>query len=137
MFGKKKQQEREIEAIISSLEKKRQLDKQYESLVKKHFRLLEQITAARKAGDDKKAITLCKADIDIVPTLLQYWRASGEGVPNVPSFKNLAIIYEKAGKYEEAINVCWRAIELGFPSDGTKGGMTGRIEKLKAKAAKG
>ena len=136
MFGKKKQEERSTDAVISSFEKQRQLDRQYEPYVTRHYRLLDQIAAARKAGDEKRAISLCSEDIAIIPTLLRYWQATGEGVPNVSTFKTLAIIYEKAGQYEEAINVCWKAIELGFPSDGTKGGMSGRIEKLKAKTSK-
>lgn len=34
-------------------------------------------------------------------------------IGNIPAFKRLAIIYEKQGKYDEAMNVCDRAIEYG------------------------
>ena len=52
--------------------------------------------------------------------------------PQIPSFKRLAIIYEKMGKYEEAISVCEKAIRYGL-TDGTKIGFEGRIEKIKKK----
>ena len=55
----------------------------------------------------------------------------------IDSFKKLAMCYEKKGDYAAAIEICERAIKAGQSNDGTKGGMTGRIEKLKAKAAKG
>lgn len=53
-------------------------------------------------------------------------------IPRIPSFDRLAIIYEKQGNYQAAIQVCQRAIELGTPSS-TKGGFTGRLAKLEKK----
>ena len=49
-------------------------------------------------------------------------------------FKRLAIIYEKEGDLDKAISVCLLALSLGLDNDGTKAGMTGRLEKLKKKA---
>ena len=54
-----------------------------------------------------------------------------------PTFKRLAIIYEKQKKYDDAIAVCQKAIELGFPDDGTDGQMPGRIARLMRKKGQG
>lgn len=50
-------------------------------------------------------------------------------IPNIPSFKRLAIIYEKQEKYEEAIKICDLAISFKL-SDDTKGGFEGRRDRL-------
>ena len=57
----------------------------------------------------------------------------GRALPSFPTFKRLAIIYEKQKRYDEAIAVCERAIELGFINDGTEGQMPGRIARLMKK----
>lgn len=61
-------------------------------------------------------------------------RAQSYSIPYFPTFKQLAIIYEKEGDYENAIKICEYAIAEGFENDKTKGGMTGRLEKLRKKA---
>jgi len=53
----------------------------------------------------------------------------------VPSFERLAIIYEKQGRYKEAIEICQLAISHGL-KDSTKGGFEGRIERLQKKLNK-
>lgn len=45
----------------------------------------------------------------------------------------LAKAYEKLEQYENAIEICEKAIEKGFVSDGTKTGFAGRIKKIKNK----
>ncbi len=50
----------------------------------------------------------------------------------VPTFKCLAIAYEQEARYEEALAVCRRAIELGV-EDGTKTGFKGRIGRIEKK----
>ena len=45
-------------------------------------------------------------------------------------YKRLAIIYEKQGKYDEAIQVCRDAIAKGLTDDKMQGGFESRIEKL-------
>lgn len=50
-------------------------------------------------------------------------------IPNIPSFKRLAIIYEKQGKYEEAIKICDLAISNNLADD-TKGGFEGRRNRI-------
>jgi tetratricopeptide (TPR) repeat protein len=48
----------------------------------------------------------------------------------MPSFTRLAIIYEKSGMIQDAIQVCELAIKYRL-SDATKGGFDARLEKLK------
>lgn len=52
----------------------------------------------------------------------------------VPSFKQLAIIYEKQGRYAEALDVAKSARTYGL-SDRTQGDYAGRIDRLKRKLA--
>lgn len=54
---------------------------------------------------------------------------------SVPSFQRIAIIYEKQGKYKEAIDICKLALNYGLTED-TKGGFEGRIERLEKKLNK-
>lgn len=53
---------------------------------------------------------------------------------NIPVFKRLAIMYEKQGRYVEAIEISKKALKLK-QTDGTKGGYDGRIERLRKKMA--
>ena len=46
-----------------------------------------------------------------------------------PAYKTLAMIYEKRGEYDKVVDVCVFAIDAGYPSDGTKGGMRGRMAR--------
>ena len=54
-------------------------------------------------------------------------------IPRIPSFQQLAIMYEKTGRYQEAIDICQLALKYGL-RDSTKGGFEGRIAKLRKKA---
>lgn len=134
--------------------------KKWQSVIDKHQSLTNQInsaySAASKTGfldgpDVQHLINLCVMDISIAEkftkaqTEIQNVRIangwtdlgkSTKGIKTYPSFKKLAIIYEKQRKYNEAIAVCQNAIELGYISDGTAGQMPGRIAKLKQKASK-
>lgn len=128
-----------------------------------HYELLEQITREKNPEIKKR---LCLEDISIFPEFrkellmqadeivqkskasddrigehhpLEYYKrkyAHNYIIPRFPSFKALAIIYEREGEYEEAIGICKDAIKLGLQDDGTKGGMTERIRKLQAKLDK-
>lgn len=51
----------------------------------------------------------------------------------VDAFKYLAMLYEKQGKFKEAITVCDEAISAKATYDGTKGGMEGRKNRLEKK----
>ena len=49
-------------------------------------------------------------------------------------FKIYAMFLEKQGRYLDAARVCARALNLGFPNDGTQGGMAGRLVRMVKKA---
>lgn len=55
-----------------------------------------------------------------------------EGYPFLesPPLKMLAMVYEKNAKYSAAALACVRAIKNGYPNDGTKGGMRGRLARM-------
>jgi len=84
----------------------------------------------------EKCIHYCKEDIARLTEFLKYDKRDNYGgkyyPPQCPSIQRLAIIYEKNGQYQEAIDLCNLGIRLGLKED-TKGGYQGRIEKLKKK----
>lgn len=50
--------------------------------------------------------------------------------PRVPAYVRLSMLYEKQGRYEEAIKICVEAIKAGATTDGNKGKMYGRLARL-------
>lgn len=116
--------------------------------VDRHYALAKRIASAKT---DATLIKLCIEDISLVDKFNKEYKQKAEtetekaGLSGLkkreytqlpksyPSFKKLAIIYERQKKYVEAIEVCKKAIRSGYPDDGTEKGMRGRIEKLKAK----
>lgn len=50
--------------------------------------------------------------------------------PHVPAYIRLCMLYEKQGKYQDAINICVEAIKAGATDDGNKGMMYGRLARL-------
>lgn len=53
-------------------------------------------------------------------------------LPQVPTFPYLATVLTEDGHYDEAIEVCRKAINFGL-DDGTKSGFAGRIERIRKK----
>ena len=84
----------------------------------------------RKDRDDaiEKCVEYCKKDVEIADEFVNEF---GD-VPRISSYKRLAIIYEKQERYEEALEVCNQALEIGT-TDGTKGGFEGRKERIQEK----
>ena len=89
-----------------------------------------------------KCIAYCKADIESLPHFIRaYEEAYPGGPPRCPSIERLAIIYEKAGRIQEAIDICKRGIELGLEESfdsynaryGTNRGYKARIARLEKK----
>lgn len=98
-----------------------------------------------------KCIGFCKRDIELFPKFKEAWieekkrilefcYKSGtisyeelnepiDFILSIPSFKRLAIIYEKRKLYDKAIEICKLAISYNL-DDGTKGGFESRIKKL-------
>jgi hypothetical protein len=87
-----------------------------------------------------RCIDYCIRDIDNFPYFIECYRyhefysdiKNDFVIPNAPSFKRLAIIYEKQRKYKESIEVCKLAVKYK-QNDHTKLGFLGRIKKLENK----
>ena len=108
------------------------------SPVDKHFYLMNAADCYYKQRDSREdALTLAEKyhlmDVKLFP---QYKRSlakdMGGVLPRIPSFQQLAIIYDKAGRYQEAIDICKLALKYDL-TDNTKSGYTGRLEKLQKK----
>lgn len=109
------------------------LDREDGSATSTHFTYNELIDVYYKQRDDRedaieKCIEYCKKDVEIADEFVAEF---GE-VPRIPSFKRLAIIYERQERYADAIAVCDQALEIGT-TDGTKGGFEGRKDRLRKK----
>ena len=48
----------------------------------------------------------------------------------IPAYVRLAMLYEKQGNYEKAIDICVESIKAGATHDGNKGTMYGRLARL-------
>lgn len=108
-------------------------------ILDKHYALAEKASNSYRSGDYKKTIAYCEENIDLLPKVKKAWDAGKklkyyQTYPNVKCFKLLSQAYEKLGKYDDAIDACRRSIKAGFKSDGTQGGMSGRIKRLEKKA---
>lgn len=89
---------------------------------------------------------ICKTLIDMIPDVKtqqkEYYEKYKKVRPTatefdfvtVEPFKRLAIMYEKEGELQTAMLFCDYALSLGYNEDGTKGGMQGRLDKLRKKA---
>lgn len=136
-----------------NLRKSLELDDKYRQILNTHFKLLEKIkinyTVVINLGDEfspqmDEIIQDCKTDISLAHQIYDYYfeRAKldnmsiEDSLPMYDSFKILAIIYEKRKEYQKAIDVCQKAIKLGFCKDGTDGQMPGRIARLYKKLNK-
>lgn len=78
------------------------------------------------------AIEYCLKDIKIYPNYIKPLSKGCAALPFIKTFYRLMIIYEKQGRYEEAIKYCEMAINYGL-EDNTKGGYKARLERLKKK----
>ena len=77
-------------------------------------------------------IEFCLKDIQMFPKYVKLMQKEFGCIPRVGTFQRLAILYEKAGQYKEAIEICNLAINYGL-TDSTKGGYPARLEKLEKK----
>ena len=86
--------------------------------IDRHFVYNELITLLYKQRENRAdAIDLCiKYCIEDIQRIDAFKTANEarfhDGLPVIPSFDRLRIIYEKQGKYREAIQVCSKAIEV-------------------------
>lgn len=84
-------------------------------------------------GKAKKYENLCQKNISQYYSWIKEEKKSKNfQLPTqVDAFKYLAMLYEKQGKFKEAIAVCDEAIAAKATYDGTKGGIEGRKKRLK------
>ncbi|MCU7378166.1 hypothetical protein OBO34_07335 [Clostridiales Family XIII bacterium ASD5510] len=76
-------------------------------------------------------LNLCYSNKAKYEALIPYWQKYNLGVPkNAPSYKRIAMIYEKQEAYGNAVQICAEAIRIGAINDGTKGKMHGRLARL-------
>jgi tetratricopeptide (TPR) repeat protein len=114
----------------------------YNHLIRLYYKL-------RNEREDalERCVYFCKADIESLPEFLHDWKIKCPPIPNLPeemslpqcpSIKRLAMIYEKNKEYQKAIDLCKYAIELGLEVTwdsynaryGTNKGFKARIQKL-------
>lgn len=124
-----------------------QIEKKYNNVLNKHFKNIEKINMLYTVANNlslpnspqmQQVIDLCLQDIELAPQISNYCKEIASHYNddldnhlfNYVSFQRLAIIYEKQGEYQKAIDVCKQAIELGFYKDGTAGQMPGRMARL-------
>ncbi|WP_431785699.1 hypothetical protein [Paenibacillus lactis] len=84
---------------------------------------------------EEKLILICQLDIDLFPDFREAWFTQNPTynfLPRIPSFQKLIQIYERKHRIDEAIVICKLAIHYDL-DDGTKGGFTGRLQKLEKK----
>lgn len=155
LIGSDKQRAEKV--LLKSLQYQNPIDSHfaYNQLINLYYKQRD------KPGYLEKCIDICKKDIELYPLFKQasidedirmikrtqrlfekgskdYKRFQQEIdnyvwiKPRIPSFQQLAIIYEKQEKYAEAIDICKLAVKYQL-NDGTKGGFTGRLSRLEKK----
>lgn len=107
-----------------------------------HYLLLSIVEQTYPRRGDPKMRNLCEEVAwrhlrefpELAEALIADDKASGgTGIlPQVPTFQKLATLLTQQERFEEAVNVCERAIAFGL-SDGTKSGYEGRIERIRKK----
>lgn len=117
-----------------------QADRAYQQDLKKFYNLYKKVnerysilnTVGSFLGSDgEELIRLCKSMFKIEAKIHDK-RTIYENCQFLESVscKKLALIYEKRKEYNKAVDICVQAINAGFPEDGTKGNMRGRIARL-------
>jgi len=109
------------------------------NLVDRHFLLMNIVSLAYKRRDDAETRRLCREVgllhvqefAVIAPALKQEMCGI---LPRVPTFETLAKLFAEEGEYQLAIQICEEALAFDL-RDGTKGDYSGRIARLRKKAA--
>ena len=105
----------------------------------RHFELIPLIQEFYSSGDYDVCEEYCLEDINIYPAYIEEMQSRGDAkyLPrSFVSFETLCKIYQKQGRYDEAIKICDIAIGHGI-GDGTKGGFEGRKKRLEGLQKKG
>ncbi len=107
----------------------------------RHFLLLQLCSEAYRGRKDPRIRTrflmYARMHIAEFPSLAPTLKRDLllDSLPSVPTFQMLATVLTEDGAFEEAIQVCNQAKELGL-NDGTKLGYGGRIERIRKKMAR-
>lgn len=83
----------------------------------------------------EKFLLYAHKDVELYPKFKEEYLNNHQHqvLPFIPSFKQLAIYYEKEGSFQKAIAISEKAMDYGL-DDQTKGGYAARILKLKKKS---
>lgn len=108
-----------------------------ENYTELHFIYTNLIKTLYKLRDEDpnyldECINYCKKDIKLYEEKLKYISFFKENNTHIPSFKRLAIIYEKQNKYEKAVEISKKALNYNL-GDHTEGGFKGRLKRLERK----
>lgn len=103
------------------------------ALMEKEMELYPRITKARDYFGlaAEQFISLAMRDMAIARDFYALNRKYKQPLPEYYTFKHLAILYENRREYDKAIAVCQKSLVEGYRSDGTKGGMQGRLDRMK------
>jgi hypothetical protein len=119
---------------------KAQADKEYQRQLTQYFNLITRIketystinSVGSFSGEEgNRLIQICAEAISIEADI----REKREYYENCtfdmsPICKTLAMIFEKRLEYQRAATICVYAIQNGYTSDGTSGGMRGRLARM-------
>lgn len=117
-----------------------QADTEYQKQITKYIELMTQIQEAYSvinnvgsflddAGD--ALIEKCVEAMNIEMEIREKQEYYNDCIFNMSQpCKTLAMIFEKRGEFQRAATICVYAIENGYTSDGTKGGMKGRLARM-------
>ena len=125
------------------------LERTYKQKLDRHFALSQKMQKAYRAAKRDnipmdKVIAICEEDIALAEDLYKYWTRhrqlgiqagywtaqTNKGVPQYPSFTYLAAIYEDTKNYDKALDICKRAISIGFTGDHVFDNIHDRIERI-------
>lgn len=105
-----------------------------------HYKYNETIDRLYKIGNSfdykfnpkmEECIACCIKDIDIFQDFKRIHEECDQSIPTYPSFRRLAIIYDKRKEYDKAIAVCTQALLMGYDDEGS---MYARLSKLLKKS---
>ena len=104
------------------------------SLIDRHFFLTATGDFYYGIGDLDRAEGFYTEDVNIFPKYKRELMKDMDGIlPRIPSFSQLAKLYEKQSRFGDAIAICREAMKHKL-DDGTKGGYEGRISRLQKKS---
>lgn len=117
-----------------------QADKEYQKKLSQYYELITKIKETYSVinnlgsfsdAEGDKLIESCSDALGLEAELKEKMEYYENCVFDMsPVCKTLAMIYEKRGQYQMSASICAYAIENGYVSDGTAGGMRGRLSRM-------